>query len=56
MPDISMCPGNDCPMKEKCWRFTATPDPWRQAFFSTPPNDGEECEQFWSNDGRGRDS
>lgn len=37
MPDISMCTGGDCPMKDKCYRFTATPDEHRQAYFQTPP-------------------
>ena len=36
MPDISMCQGGDCPMKEKCYRFTATPTPGRQAYISVP--------------------
>ena len=25
MPDISMCRGVGCPIKEKCWRYTAPP-------------------------------
>lgn len=26
MPDISMCPGGDCPHKEDCYRYRAEPD------------------------------
>lgn len=36
MPDITMCQGRDCPMKESCYRFTATPDPM-QSYFIIPP-------------------
>lgn len=30
MPDISMCSNNNCYVKEKCFRHTATPNPYRQ--------------------------
>jgi hypothetical protein len=29
MPDISMCNGNNCPFKEQCYRFKATPDTYQ---------------------------
>ena len=32
MPDIAMCEGKDCPIKESCYRFTATPSDRRQAY------------------------
>lgn len=32
MPDISMCNGTDCPIKETCYRYTATPTPHWQAY------------------------
>lgn len=25
MPDISMCPGNNCPIKDSCYRHKAIP-------------------------------
>ena len=37
MPDISMCHGKDCPLKESCYRFTATPDKYWQAYFGGAP-------------------
>jgi len=37
MPDISMCSGQDCPLKETCYRFTAKPNELRQSYFSNPP-------------------
>ena len=52
MPDITMCPGKDCPLKERCYRFRATPTPWRQSYFVAPPfketTDGPQCKYFWS--------
>lgn len=45
MPDITMCKGTDCPLKENCYRFTATPGEWQwQSWFAEPPIEGEDCE------------
>lgn len=35
MPDITMCKGYSCPMKDTCYRFTAKPNPNRQSYFSS---------------------
>jgi hypothetical protein len=32
MPDISMCENISCPLKESCYRYTATPDEYRQTY------------------------
>lgn len=32
MPDITMCFSENCPMKEKCYRATANPDPFYQSY------------------------
>ena len=37
MPDISMCKGTDCSLKYHCYRFTAIPSMYRQAYFVKPP-------------------
>lgn len=37
MPDIWMCHGEGCPMKDQCYRHTAKETPLRQAYFLTPP-------------------
>lgn len=29
MPDITMCSNTKCPMRHKCYRFTATPSKWQ---------------------------
>lgn len=51
MPDITMCDGDDCPMKHTCWRYEAPPTPGRQSYFAAPPyktdDDGNvTCEYF----------
>ena len=37
MPDICMCQGTGCPMKETCYRYTAEPNPYRQSYFAVVP-------------------
>jgi len=46
MPDIAMCNGDDCPVKENCWRYMAPADRW-QSYFAAPPCNEEGCEYFW---------
>jgi hypothetical protein len=50
MPDISMCQGEDCPVKKKCYRHTATPNQWQSYFAGAPldPVTGS-CQYFWDN-------
>lgn len=44
MPDISMCLGGSCEQKDTCYRYTATPNPHRQAYFASPPvEEGFKC-------------
>jgi len=48
MSDISKCSGEGCPHKEKCYRFTAPADEYRQAYFTKPPiKDNGTCDMFW---------
>lgn len=53
MADITMCSSNACPMRNNCYRHTATPNPWRQSYFPSPPwviRQGEShCDHFWDN-------
>ena len=37
MPDITMCKGENCPMKENCYRYTAEPNEYHQSYFMEPP-------------------
>ena len=47
MPDITMCPGGDCPHKEKCYRFMAKPHIINQSYFVDPPNKQDKCDYYW---------
>jgi len=52
MSDITKCSGNGCPIKEKCYRFTAKTFPKYQSFFTEPPLEKDEngnitCKMFW---------
>lgn len=54
MPDIAMCKGGMCPKQQDCFRHTATPSQYRQAYFTEVPfeikNGVFKCEYFWRND------
>jgi hypothetical protein len=47
MPDITMCPGTNCPQREKCYRFTAKPDEYWQSYFIDPPIKDGKCDLYW---------
>lgn len=45
--DITMCFGAYCPIKETCYRYTATSSEWRQSFFvESPIKEDNTCEYF----------
>ena len=46
MPDIAMCSGDECPIKENCYRYLANPSHF-QSFFAPPPYTEEGCDYFW---------
>lgn len=46
MPDITMCKGGKCPLKEDCYRYKAKPSPYRQTYFAKPPYKEDKCEYF----------
>ncbi|MFQ5619972.1 MAG: hypothetical protein ACE5FR_13480 [Rhodospirillales bacterium] len=57
MPDIAMCPGDDCPSRKQCWRYMATPticagadgreeNVQSYADFNKT-RQGERCDFFW---------
>jgi hypothetical protein len=45
-----MCKGGRCPFKEKCYRFTAPANEFRQSYFSKEPFDKEanKCDYLWT--------
>lgn len=51
MPDISMCKNMHCPLKETCYRFTASPSIYGQSYSDFAPRitkKGEaKCEYYW---------
>jgi hypothetical protein len=47
MPDITMCPGTNCPQKENCYRYTAKPCEYWQSYFVEPPFKDNKCEMYW---------
>jgi hypothetical protein len=46
MPDIAMCDGKDCPMKDQCYRFRAIPHEIRQYYFALAPIRDGKCDEF----------
>ena len=46
MTDITKCKGSNCPVKEKCYRFTAWADEYQSYFVDPPIKDGK-CEYYW---------
>jgi hypothetical protein len=51
--DISKCSGEDCPVKETCYRYTAPVSDYSQSYFFTPPITKEEeisCDYYWENE------
>jgi hypothetical protein len=54
MPDITMCKGDRCPLRDKCFRFTAIPGKHMQAYFTEIPFDAMtlSCRHFMDNSGR----
>ena len=45
MPDITMCSGEKCPLKQMCHRYTAKPSNY-QSYFMKPPISEGKCEHF----------
>jgi hypothetical protein len=51
--DISKCPGNDCPYKEKCYRYTVKADRFQSySDFTQLLESGKRCEYYLSNEDR----
>lgn len=52
MPDITMCKGEECPLKWNCYRHNAKHSPLYQSFFIGTPYDKEKqnCKYFWQDE------
>ena len=48
MADITKCRGDGCKNKERCYRYTATSNEYRQSYFINVPlkKDGT-CDELW---------
>jgi len=46
MPDISMCQGNKCPLKETCYRFKATASSYQSYFSVSPIKEDNTCDYY----------
>lgn len=52
MADITMCKGNNCSMKDSCYRHTATANEFWQSWFIVVPYEPAKqptCDYFWNN-------
>lgn len=45
MPDITMCNGEGCPVKESCYRFMAIANEYRQSYFLSSPIKDGKCDR-----------
>ena len=56
MPDITMCEGTNCPVKERCYRFTAKPNEYQSYFMDVPGKIKDNkftCDHFWGKQSQG---
>lgn len=47
MADISKCQGNDCTLKETCYRFTAIANPRWQSYAGFKQKEDGTCDDYW---------
>lgn len=47
MPDITMCKGENCHLKETCWRYLEIPGVFQSYFGETPLNETtKKCDYY----------
>jgi hypothetical protein len=47
MPDISMCMNKSCESRNNCFRYRATPNPYRQAYSDFKVKEGDKhCDSY----------
>lgn len=55
MSDITKCKDEECPLKEKCFRYTSPASEYQSYFSGSPRNkndDSKICTSFWDNSGK----
>lgn len=50
MPDMTMCDGHGCPLKDKCYRYTAFASSYQSWFLQAPINEDGTCDYFWNDE------
>ena len=50
--DITKCGNDNCPLRMRCYRYTAIPDMYWQSFAHFEPDQSGKCGDFWDNTGR----
>lgn len=53
MPDITMCHGDGCELKQGCYRYFAKPSGDNQSWFAESPIVDDVCEYYWPGSRRG---
>lgn len=46
VPDLTLCPGKNCPIKDNCYRYRAIPSEYLQSYYTEPPFVGNECDRL----------
>jgi hypothetical protein len=49
--DAAKCEGNNCPLKDKCFRYLAPEDPWRDCGDFVYDDILDRCIDFWPIEG-----
>lgn len=52
MADISKCEGKNCPIKEKCYRFTVPSGMYQTYGQFEYDHEKKKCDYFWDNKNR----
>ncbi len=48
MSDISKCSGTNCPLKNSCYRYTASSNSHWQSYLTEVPYKDGKCELYWN--------
>jgi len=47
MADITCCNDTECPLKDKCYGWTANKNEYYQSYFIESPREWDNCEYFY---------
>lgn len=47
MSDITMCSGDNCPLKETCYRYLAPKSEYQSYFIDAPVTKNGKCLYYW---------